>query len=731
MNRNRHRGISLLLVTIMLLAGCSGQVDEPGGQVSGGDGLDSRGCMDQSATNYNPDAKDGDSSLCTYEDEVEISEVPISIPHTDGCDDTNPIRCMLPFPSDAFLRTDESSETGLRVNYSPNSIPGSGLSPEVHIPILNTIDGHSPSTQIMTAFYSDPVVSELAGQFSIGKSLNASHPTLLVNLETMDLVPHWVELDVRSEEDQPTILHIRTIRSLDHNTPYAVAIRSLVDSQGDAIVPHEGFSAIRDGIVTDSPDIESRREKFESLFTQLSTISDFSRDDLQAAWSFHTASTESLIGDVLEMRNDALIRIGPHGLGCTVEDKSEVYVDGNRSHWLVTGTYTAPQYTESFYAPTLISRDENGTPQFVENREIPFWLLIPNSANESGKAAPLTIWGHGFLGDGNTSGLRGWANENNVAMLGTSFYGWSSDDVISIEYAVVNIGFFQHQAERLQQAMINQVVMTRTFSKSGACSSLPEFTNSYNGNQLVNTDQATYTGYSNGGLRGPSIIGLSPDLHRGVLWAGGSGFSHIIERCTQYDRFYDPFSSIIGYASQIDRAIVMSVAQYLWDPTETETFLYLMQDGYKMGPVLLTPEIELQGQVEPFELMTLFSIGDYQISNISSSRMMRTGSIPLLDSSTIVPFGFENSDDGNGSEGNIVSHNHSGSVGVFFDGGYELAPEGNEYGEEPHPAHNAIGGLPMARQMAFNYLMSGTVEDTCFMSGLDECTFSPDALGWS
>ena len=39
--------------------------------------------------------------------------------------------------------------------------------------------------------------------------------------------------------------------------------------------------------------------------------------------------------------------------------------------------------------------------------------------------------------------------------------------------------------------------------------------------------------------------------------------------------------------------------------------------------------------------MTLFSIGDLQISNISSSRMMRTGGIPLLDSSTISPYGIE------------------------------------------------------------------------------------------
>ena len=28
--------------------------------------------------------------------------------------------------------------------------------------------------------------------------------------------------------------------------------------------------------------------------------------------------------------------------------------DGNISHWLITGTFTAPQYTESFFPPALI-----------------------------------------------------------------------------------------------------------------------------------------------------------------------------------------------------------------------------------------------------------------------------------------------------------------------------------------------------------------------------------------
>ena len=681
--------IAILLCISMVLSGCTVVNDEVTDGV-----FEILGCTDADALNFNENATINDQS-CYYEEPIEILE----IPHIDGCDNTNSIHCMLPFPSDAFLINDPNTVTGKRIHYSSNTIPSSGTVSPIEVPILNQIDGVSPNTQIMTAFTVDPDVSELAGQYSISKSLESGHPTILMNKLTGELVAHWVELDIRSEIDQPTIFHIRTIEALEHNTPYVVIISGLTDQVGELVPTPEGFAAIKYQQLTSSPDIENRRAEFQNLFSWIESNSDISVSELQTAWEFHTSSTESMIGPLLSMRNDALERIGD-GIGCTVESNTEVFdEEGNRSHWLMTGTFTTPQYTESFFPPALIRRTsiDDRTPVFVENREIPFWLVIPNSATEQGPAN-LTVWGHGFLGNGNTSGLSGWANENNIAMIGTSFYGWADDDFTSIEYAVLNMQYFQHQAERLEQAMINQVVMIKTFT--GICSDLTEYY-SEDGSKLVDTTNPTYTGYSNGALRGPSIIALSPDLDKGVLWAGGSSFSHIIERCTQYDKFHFIFASEYGYENQLDRAVAMSIMQSLWDSTETDTYLSLREEGYL-------------DQIEPFNLMTLFSITDLQISNISSSRMMRTGGIPLLNSSTITPYGIS-----------IVEEGHVGSVGVFFDGGYMHAPEGNEYGQEPHPAHNAIGALPMAREMAFHYLSTGSVVDTCE----GNCEFSPDDLG--
>ena len=689
---------TILIIAMMLIsAGCLGNNDDEKEAEDIQSNIPLTGCMDITAINYDENATISDGDSCEFPDDP--ADDLLSIPHRDGCDNTNPIHCMLPFPSDAFLVDDDSTNTGKRISYSANTIPSSGTVSQINLPIINQIDGASPNTQIMTAFDTDPDVSQMAGQYSIEKSLETGHPSMIINQNTGELIPHWTEIDIRSDESEPSIIHLRTIKALDHNTSYVILFTDLKDSDDNYIVAPVGFAALRDNVITNSPDIEDRRTDFQELFIWIEENTDRSISSLQTAWVFNTASTESIIGPLLSMRNDALERIGENGIGCTVESNEEVLdEDGNRSHWMLTGTYTAPQYTESFYPPTLIRRtsDTDRTPVFVENREIPFWLVIPNTAVSN--PADLTIWGHGFLGTGDTSGLYGWANQNNAAMLGTSFYGWSSDDIISIEYAVLDMEKFQHQAERLEQSMINQVVMIKSFM--GVCADLPEL--HHNDSSLIDNSNPVYTGYSNGAIRGPSIIGLSPDLNRGVLWAGGSSFSHIIERCTQYDRFHFIFASEYGYSSQLDRAVAISIMQSLWDSVESDTFLSLREEGYL-------------DQVEPYELMTLFSIGDLQISNISSSRMMRTANIPILDSSTIIPYGID-----------VVNETHQGSVGVFFDGGYIHAPDGNEYGEEPHPAHNAIGALKIARDMAFAYLQMQDILDTC--NG--NCTFTSDNLSW-
>ena len=53
------------------------------------------------------------------------------------------------------------------------------------------------------------------------------------------------------------------------------------------------------------------------MFDSLDAVG-FERGSLQSAWWFHTASTESITGDLITMRDVASARLGADGNGCNV-----------------------------------------------------------------------------------------------------------------------------------------------------------------------------------------------------------------------------------------------------------------------------------------------------------------------------------------------------------------------------------------------------------------------------
>ena len=666
---SRQTTISTLLVSLLLLSGClSDEVPEV---------PEIEDCTGESCENENTSVQE--------EDLVEE----ISISGTNFCDNTNPDHCLLPFPSSAFLDSDSGTTTGYRLDIDGQAIPDSASAPSEDFHMLDYKDGHSPSTQVFTTFSSLPDISGLASQDSIHLSSQPDHNSLLLNMDTGQITEHWVEISSRTQEDEPTLVHVRSLRGLDHNTQYAVAFRGLADENGDPIEPFPGFKALRDGIVTDNQQIESLRPSYETMFTSLSGIG-YERQNLISAWWFHTASTQSITGDIISMRNDATQRLGDDGIGCNVTSVIENYAEDNTTLRRISGTITTPHYLESTYPPTPMTRSEDGTPKFNFLTEVVFTVTIPMSAAESSQPAPLVVLGHGFLGNGEgmVSGFRGWANDSGVATIGTDFKGWSSDgDFDAVTFGLMNVNYLQHQSERLQQSVINHLAMITTIK--GVCSDIPEFY--HNGVNLVDTTDVDYMGVSLGGIRGPSMLSLIPEIDHGVLWVAGSSFGFIAERSTQYTQFEELFSSPLAYESTMDRSILIALMQSMWDTTEPETYLPFIDGG-------------LDGELHPYEVLYLVSINDAQVTTLSADRASRTSGIPVLANSTYYPHGLE-----------IVDAPTSGSAIVYFDGNFPAVPSGNIQGPMAYHslAHNQVLGFEPAVDLATDFLRSGTIADTC------------------
>ena len=626
------------------------------------------------------------------------SPPPVEVRHDAGCDDLNPIHCLLPFPSDAFLAEDATTTTGFRVNYSDTTLPGTGLMPHVEIAALNRFDGITPSTQIMTAFTTVPDLTGAADQYSIGDSLADDHPTILLNLDTGERVAHWVEVDVRADRPTATIVFVRTLAALDYDTAYGVAFSGLTDTSGNPIQPSDALRAIIDGNATTSPDIESRRPAIDSLLDTLAAEG-YARENVQAVWQFHTASHGSILGGMLAMRSDALNRLGEQGIGCNVTYAEPNYGDDNKTFMRIRGTFTAPQYLEfqqhNRETPSLLNRSGDGTPVYVEDAEIPFTMVIPQVLADLNESGPLVVFGHGFLGtgEGTSNYVSDWAEDYKVSFLATDLYGWSSSDLYTIELGIVNPLFFQHQAERLQQALINKMSMIRTFK--GVCSDLAEM--QHNGTNLVDSSDVHYMGYSLGGIYGSSVVAISPDIDRAALWVGGSGFSTMIERSTNFAPFQEGFSSFAGYPQRNDRALLVGVIQQLWSVTDPETYLPFAEQGYA-------------DELGPFNFISIISVNDAQVPALSSDRAARTAGIPVLDSSARLPYGLTP------AAGPIT-----GSAVVYWDGGYPAMPDDNSAPppDQSSKAHNEIGPIEAVNDMVRDFLLTGIINDTCS----DTCTF--------
>ena len=616
----------------------------------------------------------------------------ISIPSLDYCDNTNPHHCLLPFPSGAFLVPDNDTITGYRLNIPGKAIPDSNSAVSTSFSMINSRDGNSPSTQIFTTFDATPNLSGLANQNEISLSINPDHETILLNMDTGKIIPHWVEESSRKQDNEPTLIHIRTIKGLDHNSKYAVAFRNLVDDFGEKINPSLAFQSLRDGNLTDSTPIENMRESYEEMFSSLEKIG-IIRSNLQSAWWFHTASTDSITEDIITIRDDASERLGESGIGCNVTEVIDDFGEDNTTFRLIKGTIVTPHYLKTVtpLPPTQMKRDANGTPQFTFYTEVVFTLLIPQSAAISNSPAPLMVLGHGFMGDGEgiVAGLREWSNEYGYATIATDFKGWSSDgDYDAITFGLLNINYLQHQSERLQQSVINHLAMIKTIK--GVCSDLDAFYHN-NTNLVDSSGDLNYLGISLGGIRGPSMLSLIPELNNGVLFVAGSSFSFIAERSTQYTQFELLFGSPLAYPSTNDRSILIALCQSMWDATEPETYLAFREGG-------------LDGQLNDYEVLYIVSINDAQVSILSADRAARTADLINLENSTYHPHGIQ-----------IETAPYSSSGIVYFDGGFPDVPTGNIQGPmEYHSlAHNQVLIYEGAVVLAHEYLESETITDTC------------------
>lgn len=597
------------------------------------------------------------------------------------CDDLVDGHCMLPWPSDRWLMPADDTVTGYRLTYDIDGTPTNRLGRPIDPTPYLRFDGFSPSSQLLTVFPRPADLTGYDGPDDIERSLADDFPTVVLDLETGERVPHWIENDARADEPSETVLYIRPATRLRPDRAYGVAIRGLRDADGALLPSPPGFAALRDRMPSPSPELEVRRGGMEALFAALGRVG-VARETVQQAWRFHTESFASGHDTLLAMRADAIARLGDRGLGCTVTEVEEGFDDG-RTFRIVRGTITTPWYLDAPTQPAQIVMVD-GVPQHVEDREVPFTALVPESALD--EQARLVYFGHGLFGEADgtlqNGRLRGAAHTLNAVFFATDWAGMSTSDVAFLGTALIDVSRFWHLGEMLQQGIINHIAMART--ARGLCANDVAFRVA--GQRLYDPTRRMFVGVSQGSILGGTLLALHPDVDRGALLVGGTGFSFMIERSIHYNQFQlllDP-----NYPQRIDRALLMAMSQHTWDRAESASWLEHLEDGL--------PDIG------PKRALYFVAENDAQVPNLSSHRAARLAGLPVIDGSTHVPWGTE-----------VVAPPYDGSAYLAFDLGDRPPVGGNVAPEQDDGGHAGLPVHPAALDVMDRFFDEGIVDVQC------------------
>ena len=598
----------------------------------------------------------------------------------EPCDSLVPSHCSFPFPNDYWTEADDTSPTGKRLALSADMLPASGGGVPTTAAPFNQADGFSASAALL-AHLPGATTTGLPSPVTIDVSLQPSSPTLLVDAETGELVPHFSELDVAGSTERQAFM-MRPVVRLKDGHRYIAAIQGVVDGDDDLLPPSETFAALRDGSASASATTEARREHFANIFDVLSGAG-IEPSTLQLAWDFTTASRQSNTGRLVSMRDQALSASG--ALGPEYElDVIEQDVDENIALRL-EGRMTVPLFLDRPDPGGVLTLDAEGVPRQNGTAEFPFLVLVPRSAT-TGTPAPVVWYGHGLFGQRyEAETYRQFANEHNYVFVATDWSGMASEDVDPLTSMISggDISGFQAVADRLQQGIVNALLATRMVGGRLAQDPLLQF----NGVSAIDTTEKYYFGASQGGIFGATYLAVSTDVRRGVLAVPGQSYHLLLQRSVNFDPFFTLLNLI--YPDELDLQMVLTLAQMLWDRAEPSGYSHLLAGDTLPN----TPD---------HSALLLVSIGDHQVSTLGAHIMARAMGAKNLAPVNRSIFGIEE-----------MSGPFSGTAMIEYDFGLPPEPIVNEPMREGDDPHSRIAEIPSAETTLDTFLRTGVVSADC------------------
>lgn len=611
---------------------------------------------------------------------------PLDLSRAERCDfivDQQAPLCMVPFPNNFYSRADSTTESGRRIHFRTDAMPKNEAGIPINAAPYNQSDGFSQGQGIILRVPGLDNVAALAQTNPVGladpsRYLDANAPVIVLNSETGERHPIWVEIDSKATSAQTTTLMIHPMVNFDSGGRYIVILRHLKDAAGSTLQAPAGFRYYRDILPSREIVINQRRSYFEDIFRRMRNAG-IQRHNLYLSWDFTVASDESNTSRALSMRDQAFAELGDTKLDDrTIPDDSTApafTIDSSEENpnpqvaRRVKGHFEVPCYlknpggADDCGPNATMNLSEDGTPVKTGTWNANFECIIPRAVVDGPGAEPgrALVYGHGLMGniagEIDAQSQRDLADDHGFVICGTDEIGMSTPDIGPVANALIDLSNFPKVADRLQQGLLNELYLTRLMIHPDGLVSEPEFRVDpldVNSDPAIdtNTARAYYRGNSQGGIMGGALTALSPDFDRAALGVSAMNYSVLLTRSGAWDTYGGIFNP--SYTDEEVRPLALGIAQMLWDRGEPNGYAHRMT----ADPLPNTPGHKV--------LMDI-AFGDHLVTNWQSNVMART-----IGAKAVNPFVYSgrwSGVDGQWGIEPIPAFPHDGSAIAYWDSG--------------------------------------------------------------
>lgn len=509
-----------------------------------------------------------------------------------ACDPLDDSACAFPFPSSHFLVNDSSSKTGFRVSFGAKSLPKTMDGGRISPTYWNELDGFSTIAPLLFHLRGATNATFVSYEH-IERSLDITSSTLIINVLTGQLMPHWTEID-QVKPEQPSII-IQPASPLDHATQYLVVVKNIKDAKGIPLPRSIAFNALMsDQRAAWKYGPSERYDKYHWHLIPLMTRLGISVSDVQLAWDFVTVSSETNHGRFEKMRSIALDYYPT--LKIIKDDTFEHGCTSGSGHSGIGRAITAKLSAPNFLAKRekrggFLPREpvdkkakgdavhsRRGTIKTYGETSTYVQIQIPCSLTQRERPQPaskIVQYGHGLFGsraEVQSGWIGPWLDRTKMVFFASDWYGMSKFDRLKIAKLVLSdMSSFASIAEMTLQGWANLVVVQKAIRPGGV---LAQFL-ANSGISIVPPDgDIAYYGISQGGVVGGGYVASNPFIKRAALGVPGSPFALLLTRSHDFDMFKALFE--LSMFEWRDIRLALSLMQQLWDQGESAGWLHYM-----------------------------------------------------------------------------------------------------------------------------------------------------------